>query len=840
MKQFMKKAAFFLALVMLVTAIPLPAKAATTPAFRATKKTVYENSSANGVYKYTVSGVQKGYKIKWGITGTGKKYVTLKYKTTTATKTTSSNKITIDTNGAAGAKNVKFNVVAKVYDKSGKLVKTVKDKPTIKINAETISLSTAKVGSLEGLAVGKAYDFDATMTPANTTSKVYWTVTDANGVDYSSQITSEGIWTPKAAGEYTVTATARNSATGKALCTQKVNAVVGVYIKSVTQTGANEVSVVFSGNVKDTLNADNLTIQAKSGTSSVIPKVFEYDNVGKTVTITANTNFKSGVEYVVSYGTSNKSFVASVGKPVAINIITDSVQVDTFTPIEWTLTDANGMDVKNAYDGKVSMEESIINGTLTDGVLYMTTVGKIATISLTYEMSDGTILRTSKKITCVEATVEEAKTTSFTITNSVEAPDYEDSNYKDVRTIAVEEKGYAHFRALDSKGNEIKYDSVIYTSSNEDVLIVYENGELIPTKTGNVKVFVTVKRGESEMNYTYQVAIQEARELDRITLSTTSVSMSTSTAPGYKQSIDIALYDQYGSKMDLSEASFAIQQTGTTTCGATVGVDLEAEQIVIYNPYVAGTFSYKVTATVGTQSAAANFALVVKAIPYNSTAVNYVVEVSDNSVDMVVNNTTTGNKTAVVRLAQYRGGVFETYHYFQSAVIKKGSEYFGEDLTLGGGTAANILAGGDQVELIATKLNAAEGVGTCNKAAAGSYSVTMTYADSYGNLKTATATVTLSDSQKKPVVSKTRSVASKVVATGLDLAKDCLSVDSGEIVDCTATAETATGADIKIKSGDRLNIKTVTIREEIETRSVAVPKVYVYHTVTVGQTLTNR
>ena len=840
MKQFMKKAAFLLALVMLVTAIPLPAKAATTPAFRATKKTVYENSSANGVYKYTVSGVQKGYKIKWGITGTGKKYVTLKYKTTTATKTTSSNKITIDTNGATGAKNAKFNVVAKVYDKSGKLVKTVKDKPTIKINAETINLSTAKVGSLEGLAVGKAYDFDAAMTPANTTSKVYWAVTDANGADYSSQITSEGVWTPKATGEYTVTATARNSATGKALCTQKVNAVVGVYIKSATQTGANKLSVVFSGNVTDLLNADNVTIQTKVGSGSVIPKVFEYDTVGKTVTITTNTNFKNGTEYVVTYGTSNKTFVASVGKPVSIKILTDTVPVDTFTTIEWAVLDANGMDVTNAYPGKVTMDGTVINGTLTDGVLHMTDVGKTATISLSYELDDGNILNKSQKITCVEATVEDAKTTNFTITQIGATPDYEVDDYKDIRTIAMDEKGQAHFRALDSKGMPITYDSVVFDSSNDDVLIVSSDGELTPIITGTAKVFVTVKRGSSEMSYTYPVTIQAARELAKIKLDTNTVSMSTSSASGYAKTIGMAIYDQYGMEMDLTEASVTIDPVGSKDCGATITADVESGLIVIERPYLEGTYNYKVTATLYDETVTATFALNVKEIPYNSTAVNYIVELSNSKVDMAVDENTEGNIKTVIRLAQYRGGVFETYKSFDYATIKKGKKYYGEDLTVGGSTTEMIISGGDSAELTVVDLSASSSTGTCTKAEAGNYSISIRYTNENYNEKTTTTTLVLSDTQKKPVVTKKRSVASVRVDNALDLVKNCLSVESAVFTDCTVTGETEEGINLSIGAGDKIHIKTVTVREEIKTASEDIPKVYVYHTITVSETLTNR
>lgn len=63
MKRFMKKAALLLATALLVTSVPVLAKAEVKPAFVKTHDVVYENSTTEGVYQYTVSGLQKGLSL---------------------------------------------------------------------------------------------------------------------------------------------------------------------------------------------------------------------------------------------------------------------------------------------------------------------------------------------------------------------------------------------------------------------------------------------------------------------------------------------------------------------------------------------------------------------------------------------------------------------------------------------------------------------------------------------------------------------------------------------------------------------------------------------------------
>ena len=75
----------------------------------------------------------------------------------------------------------------------------------------------------------------------------------------------------------------------------------------------------------------------------------------------------------------------------------------------------------------------------------MTTIGGIATVTMTYISADGTVnLKDTKAVLCVAQKADEAVDTHFTLTNSAQTPSYKGD---DVRTIAVGDTMYAHMTA---------------------------------------------------------------------------------------------------------------------------------------------------------------------------------------------------------------------------------------------------------------------------------------------------------------------------------------------------------------------------------------------------------
>ena len=843
MKDFIQKVSLFLMLVLVVTLIPICGKAATIPAFRTTRLTVYENSEVGGVYSYTVSGVEKGYKVKWGVTGGGKAYVKLDKKTTKVTEigqTTVSNNITINTAGNIKAKNKKFNLIAKVYDKSGTLIKTLKDKPTIKIQTETITIDTSKISNLNSISVGSSYDFDYKAIPVNTTSNVYWSVTSTEGIDYSSEINEEGVWTPKAMGEYIITATAKNLDNGQILAADRITITVGTFLKSIQQIGIYEFRLEFNQNVKGKLNKNNVLVKEKTGNGAILPKTFSYDTTGTIVTITTQHAFKNGKEYEISYDKSSISFRASAGKPVRIEILTEQVPVKTWTEIEYALYDEAGVNVKDIYTGSVSIEGNIWNGQKEGNKLYMAEAGSTSTISVVYKPSDGGQgLTDSKVISCIQETLSETVvSTSFTITSSSTAPDYDADDYEENDTITLGEKAYVHFRALDAKGNALSYDSISYSSTDNNILIVdSNNGALTPIKTGIVNVFVAIIKGGEEFSYSYRVVINEAKQLSSIELSRYFVTMARTFQEGYQEIVDITAYDQYGSKVSLSNAMVTITEANKKMVYAFY--DTENQNIVLKDTLVAGTYNYTVKVTINGKTATSILGLEVKEVPTTG-AVTYKVQIDNPTIDMTINKNTTSDKTATIRLAQYRGGIFESYINFDSVVITKDGKYYSTDLTTGGTKSEVAIGGSTILPVTAMQLIQGSKVGECKKAETGTYTISLKYYDTRINAyQLATASLKLTDAQEIPEVVLRNTVSLNTKTNALDLVKECILLSSGEIYDCTAVSETKTGSEIVISSGKQLHIKTISVRELIATGSETVPSVYIYHTINIGLTLTN-
>ena len=245
-QKILKELALFLAVVMILTGMPISVQAAADPAFQTTYSTFYENRANQGIYDIQVNNVQKGYILKWHITGKGKKWASFDTKKVIAKGATATNKLTIDSNGeSAYAAGERIRITVNVYTAKWKLVNKLTFAGKLQSKAKAINIDTTGINDLKQLKSGETYKLRAVMTPLNATSKVYWEVKDAKGTDCSSQITQDGAWTPTQSGEYTITATARNSAKGAALCTKQIQATVGTFIENIEQTASNGFKVTF-------------------------------------------------------------------------------------------------------------------------------------------------------------------------------------------------------------------------------------------------------------------------------------------------------------------------------------------------------------------------------------------------------------------------------------------------------------------------------------------------------------------------------------------------------------------------------------------------------------------
>lgn len=840
-----KKLAAAMAVALAVTALPAvpvaEAEAAAVPAFATYRKTLYENGSSKGVYTYTVKNIQKGYTVKWSLSSDGIDYAEWEELSTKASGKTVSNKITISTTGDIKAKNSSLTVVAKVYNTSGKLVKTIKDNVTLKIQATDVAIKTNKISTgLSGLSVGGSYDFDRTIRPYNSTSKTYWRVTDASGTDCSSEINSSGIWTPTKEGTYTITAICRNSKTSKELCRNTTTAVVGTLMSSVSQTAVNKFKAEFNTDVSKKITADSFTIKEGNGLASVLPKSVSFSADGKTVTVTTHTNFKNAASYTVTCGNTAKSFTASAGEVSRVAILTEAVPANVATPIEYALYDANGIDVSAVAKGTVEFSANVTNGYLTeDNKLFLTTVGKGGTVTITYSEGTGKFTAT-KNVTCKEAEASTVASNDFTITDSSVAPDFTASDYKANTSISIGDTGYAHFRALDNNKNLISYTKVTYASSDDNTLIIEANGKMTPIKEGKVVVIVSAFEGSVETTYTFNVTVQAAKKLSSLGLSTTNMTMSNCGDADYKKYVDVIPFDQFGNKMDASKCTVTVSETYNRSFAS---YDASTGKIVLCVPYgtAATTYTLTVTAIYNGVSATQKLYLTVVNVP-SSTAIGYVAEMgtSSNTVDISINDgDKIENKTVYARLARYQGGVFAGYNYFDSAIIMKDGKYYSSDLTLAGSSSKITNSVGNvSLPIVLAKAADVNGTKVIQKAETGTYSIVL-----YLNGKQYTLGLTVTDKANAPTVTVKSTTSSTSLKNALELAKDCLTIPAGyEIIDCTAVGTTATGTAIPVSSGSKLHIQTVTLRSQITLTNSdgSSTKAYTTYTVNVGQTLTNK
>uniref|UniRef100_UPI0031B81561 Ig-like domain-containing protein n=1 Tax=Anaerolentibacter hominis TaxID=3079009 RepID=UPI0031B81561 len=240
MKNFFKKLAFVLALVMIVTvAAPAAANksdAAAAQKLNATSKTLDVGNKNSGKYDFNIKNKVAGSKYSW--TSSNKKVATV-------------NKSGVVTAVAPGKATISVKITL-----PNKTTKTLKATVTVRQDASKVAIKTSKFDTAN-MVVGGSYDFDRTMTPKVSTNKTYWTVTklaaDAkdNKVIANTQkgsgkdiMNSNGVFTPAEAGQYEIMAQClrgKNAEYVRASATLKVEVKENFGAK---QTGYKTIEVV--------------------------------------------------------------------------------------------------------------------------------------------------------------------------------------------------------------------------------------------------------------------------------------------------------------------------------------------------------------------------------------------------------------------------------------------------------------------------------------------------------------------------------------------------------------------------------------------------------------------
>lgn len=817
---------------MIITMMPIPVQAA-IPRYVKTYAYLYENGTTKGVYTFKLQNLKKGQKVKWSISGAGKAYAKLQKKSTTVTGTTATNKVTINTGGKTAVNNKRVILVAKIYSSKGKLQYTVRAKGNkIRVYPKTVTLSGDALTS-GILEIGKSYQVNATITPANALYAKNWIVTNAAGEDYSDYITSNGVFTPKKPGNYTITCQAKIAS--KVIRTAKADVTVANTMMEVKQVAANKLQAIYASDVREQVTIDNYSIRSAAG-SVILPKELSFSEDGTVATIKTSTLFKDATSYTVSDGNKSISFTASVGKPASVDILTEAATVKKETAIEYAVYDAQGVDVTAAYEGTVTYRVEITNGYLTTAnKVYMTEVGKYGLVEITYtNKADVTNVLSNKKAILCKAAATSTKT-NFTLTTDQKTPEYASSTYKDNLKAAIGTTYYAHFRALDDDGTEIPYESISYECSDPDTLIIAKDGKdgkVTPIKQGSVKIVVSAKYAGETYDYVYDVTVTEAKYLASLNVSTATLTMSNAYADGYKGYIDVTGLDQYGEPISLTSETATMTESSSVKANMAVYNALTNQIEVSAVGKKEDSYAYTLTLTQNGKSATVNFVVVVRVPPANG-ALSYALESDKSVVDLAITSDTTTDRTCRVRLAQYRGGVFDGYMYMTSMTIRKGEKYYQSDLTKDGTAAAStVTVNASYLDLTAMKIGSDN---VCKKAETGSYIMEVKFTSGTSQAS-ASGAVTLIDSQPQPGVSINKTTATQFCASAVLLARHCLSVTDGNIIECSVTGDSKKGSEFTLSTGQQVNIASVTVQSTM----TAGGKVIIYtYVVPVGKTLKN-
>lgn len=659
---------------------------------------------------------------------TGKSYAKLKKASTKATGTTVSNTLTIKTGGKTAAKNKIVNITAKVYSTSGKLQYTLSaGDAKIKVKATNVTIE-GDVLSEKQLYIGQSYQFKYKLTPANATSTNTWSVTNSSGSDVSSYITKAGVFTPKEEGTYTIKITTKNGKNVGKSASKTVT--VAPTMTGVKQIAANKVAAVYSSSARSLVEQKDFTLRKTSGAKVDIREIAFSDD-GKEVILTTYSNLENSVEYTLTDDIMEYRFTAKIGKPVTMKVLTTSVTVNKETSVEYGIYDADGIEVSSVYPGTVRYENfKITNGYVADAEnkILMTNVGDTGTFWMTYVCtSDPTITLTAYgEVTCVTANI--ANDTHFTLTAEETAPDYTASTYRDNRKVAAGSNYYIHFQALDSDKSVLKYDSVQYESSDPDTLLINNfSGDVAKAtaiKSGTVKVIVTAYYGMQNYVYTYEVTVAEPSYLTRLTADKNTVQISNRVDADYREYINITAIDQYGEAFVLENETAQIVDNSSVKANLAT-YDAASNRIVIEAAnYAAGTYYYTLTITSGGKNLSVNFVVVVQSPPENG-AVSYRIDIDAPVTDLAITSDTDLNnpKQVVIRMSEYRGGVFYGYMYIESATVVKNGRYYQYDLTKEPSDKDVSVGSGTQIPLSVLAVDGS----VCTKAETGIYTVTVKY-----------------------------------------------------------------------------------------------------------------
>lgn len=843
--RFKKVLAFICALAMVLTAQPLPAKAAATPQFKKTYDTLFENGDQG--FTYTITGVKKGQSVAWSVTGEGARYIKLNKTSAKITGKQTKNKVVVVTNEELAAKNLVVNVIAKIYGKNGKLKYTLSG-GNARIGIRPTKLEIVATDVPSTLQVGSSYIFRYQITPKNSTASVVWDATYEDGTDASDCITNAGKFTPKKNGLYTLTVKGYIGEKLHASAQKTVS--VDMPIISIRQTAVDKILIVYPEDVSKTLRKESFTLKNFYGVAEPI-KDLSFSTDGKEVTLITSNYLRSGETYTLTDGRTSREIAINFGAPVDLKVLTTEAVVGKLTPIQYALYDANGIDVTELYRsrGTISFYPDLVTaggGYITpENEILLTSVGTVSTFTAIFFFNN-TLLTTQGTVICVPAPY--AAETNFTLSRYAATPNYTLPTYRDNRTAVAGSTYYLHFRALDTDRTAFQYVSVTYESSNPDILLVYNapNGTASATaiRDGIVTVTATANYGGQTYTYSYKVEVEPKPLLASISLDTNYVYLSDKYPENYRKYINVTAYNQFGQSFELTNEYAFITEFDSAAATGLIDYDPIYNRLVIApGGQEPGQHRFTLSLTCDGRTASTDIYVYIQTPPASG-GLHWQAEIDQPVVDLTPNEETNlgdyaRSRDITIRLEETRSSIFSQYHTIQKAYISKDGQYYYSDLTKDP-TASRFPISVNSSSLAIQTVALTGNI--CKKAPAGIYYVELEFAPTGTSADTYTSRVTASfeikDSQGIPTVTVARTTASMFCPTALALAQNCLAPSDGAIVACTVLGSNLPGSTYSLTAGQPVHIQTVTVRVQT---LLANNQILYYDTVVdVGKTLTNR
>ncbi|BCN32227.1 Ig-like domain-containing protein [Anaeromicropila herbilytica] len=792
-KNFVKKLACVTAFALTVTSVaPMQASAAKAPKLNATSKTLYVGKK----YDFNVSN---------------KPAAKSTYTWTTSSKTVA----TVTTAGVVTAKKA-GSATIKVVIKNAKTKKTTKTltaKVTVKESAASVKISNP----VETVNVGPSvYDFNKTITTktgGKCTDKVYFVISDDTA---GATVDKNGVVSTTKVGEFKIkVVTATSEANFKAgTFTAESEAVlvkVPLAVVGVKQTASNKVQVTFNSDVSKTVSASAFDIENVATHQKLPVNKVTFSTDGKVATLETYLNFTDAKDYTVTYAGKATTLKASVGAVASVQLNTQTVPFGKETALEYSLFDANGVDVTNVSDKtRVTVDVDTTKGYTTSGdntkKLVLFSKGDTAKVKVTfhtykYENNTETTYKAEGVVTAVDGTATLGNYDNYTIAKT--EPNWSKLTTNNTK-LAVGDTDYEiYVKATDSAKNTITSSSLKFDTADKSVLLVNKDtGALTAVKEGTTYVIASYN---GNVAWTFPVSVVAKRTAAAVMVkdSKYNLTLSNAHAADDQAKIELQVKDQYGD-------DFAVGDITPTKTPSTVNppkFEISGSTITFKAQDAAkGTYSYVFTAQKLSLSVVLN---VVEAGTQDST---YRALVSTQAIDNVITDeTNVSDKKVTISVGEYKGDVLVGKAAPKSVSITKPD---GTVITNADTTFATATVSGGAIEKVANGTYKVE-VTTQSNATIATYFV----------VSDTQVAPTLTEVKKQTSTEKTKDAVAKAVLTIKDADGKELAIES---VNATAPAGVKLDA---LNAGDTIYIKDVTVVQKVGNNNVRF-------TVTVGVPVT--